>query len=134
MVIFWVFTVCGGFTRSMVIFQKLFSQCSFYSFLRLVEPRHGCEKRYKSRGGSRLKVPPQYSKNLARRDRICRAVNNNGRSFNRKQIIAAGREAALPIGHLTDSPILRTAPAFARAHARLSPPLYLFSHFIGIQL
>ena len=28
MVIFWVFTVCGGFTRSMVIFQKLFSQCN----------------------------------------------------------------------------------------------------------
>ena len=27
MVIFWVFTVCGGFTRSMVIFRKLFSQC-----------------------------------------------------------------------------------------------------------
>ena len=27
MVIFWVFTVCGGVTRSMVIFQKLFSQC-----------------------------------------------------------------------------------------------------------
>ena len=27
MVIFWVFTICGGFTRSMVIFQKLFSQC-----------------------------------------------------------------------------------------------------------
>ena len=29
MVIFWVFTVCGGFTRSMVIFQKLFSQCMY---------------------------------------------------------------------------------------------------------
>ena len=28
MVIFWVFTVCGGFTRSIVIFQKLFSQCN----------------------------------------------------------------------------------------------------------
>ena len=31
MIIFWVFTVCGGFTRSMVIFQKLFSQCMQYN-------------------------------------------------------------------------------------------------------
>ena len=29
MVVFRIFTVCGGFTRSMVIFRKLSSQCIY---------------------------------------------------------------------------------------------------------
>ena len=36
MVSFWVFTVYGGFTRSMVIFRKLFSQCNIYKQLQPV--------------------------------------------------------------------------------------------------
>ena len=31
--IFWVFTVCGGFTRSIVIFEKLFSQCMHFIYI-----------------------------------------------------------------------------------------------------
>ena len=39
MLIFWVFTVCGGFTRSMVIFQKLFSQCNNNMFYSVIESK-----------------------------------------------------------------------------------------------